>query len=440
MLKPRRVAWLAWSLGAFSVAAILAGIVLQLISPPGRLPEHLRATPAGTFDNLVNFAVPIIGALIASRRSEISLGWLFLVAGLGIGLGTFGSAYAAYGLLVEPGALPAPHFVAWLGNWSWTLAVGAIPLLLLLFPTGRLHSRRWRPVAWIAVACYVAVISVAMLAASVSWSEPFLEDTSLWTSWPWLEPVFFGAFIAVSAMAPVGLASTFLRFRRARGEERQQLKWFAVAAAFFVLNLLVGFFVDNVVSSVAFSLAALGLWVAIGLAILKYRLYDIDLVINKGVVFGALAAFFTAVYVAVVVGIGAVVGSRANTVLTVAAAVLIAVAFQPVRQRARHLANRLVYGKRATPYEVLSEFAERMTAELATEDLPSAWHGSWGKEREPRVLLCGSASGATFTHRPRGRRPRTCSNRSPHAKRISPRCPAPRPSYPFSTKESCWVR
>jgi signal transduction histidine kinase len=384
MLKPRKVAWLAWSLGAIAVAAIVGGVVLQAISPTEKLPEFLRPSPAGIFDSLTNLGLPILGALVASRRSEISLGWLFLLAGLGLGLSTFGSAYAAYALLVDPGSLPFPYFFGWLSNWSWSLAIGALPLLLLLFPTGRLLSRRWRPVAWVALTSYGAMVVLAIVSTSFGWTDPLAQDTTEWSAPPWLEPLFLGSFFAISALAPVALASTLLRFKGARGEERQQLKWFAVAAVIFVANVVVGVFIDNVVTAVTFPLSALALWLAVGVAILRYRLYDIDLVINKGIVFGALAAFFTAVYVAIVVGIGAVVGSRANTVLTVAAAVLIAVAFQPVRQRARHLANRLVYGKRATPYEVLSEFSERMTAELATEDLPS---------RMARIL--GEGTGAT---------------------------------------------
>jgi signal transduction histidine kinase len=378
MLKQRTAAWVAWTLGAIAVAAILAGIVLKLAAPSGSLPASISTSTFDMLDEFSNILVPLIGALVASRRPDINLGWLFLVAGLGLGLSNFGQVYAAYALVVYPGSLPAPYFMGWLSNWSWTLAIGAVPVLFLLFPTGEVHSRRWRPVLWVALAAYAALFAVAMVSATYSWSKPLAVEGG-WAAPDWLEPVLTGVFYAIAGLAPVALASTFLRYRQSGPEERQQLKWVAVGATFFVGLVVASAFTESVVIAILFPLASIALFGSIGVAILMYRLYDIDLVINKGVVFGALAAFFTAVYVAVVVGIGALVGSRANTLLTVIAAVLIAVAFHPVREWARHLANSLVYGKRATPYEVLSEFSDRVTSAFATEDLPSRMAGILGE-------------------------------------------------------------
>ena len=384
-MKQRTTARLAGFLGAVTVAAILAGVILQLIPPQATLPPDLRSNPTDVLDNLTILGLPIIGALVASRRSDVSLGWMFLLAGLGLGLSNFGQAYATYGLVIHPGSLLGARLFGWLQGWSWALGVGAVPFLLLLFPTGQLQSRRWRPMAWLALASWGAMVVVATLAASFLWSNPLVQETKDWpASAKPLAPFLVGSYLAVVGLSLIGFVSAAVRFKNSRGEERQQLKWFVTAAAFFVAILLVQVFVENAVLSALFSVASVGLWTAIAIAILKYRLYDIDIVINKAVVFGALAAFFTAVYVAIVVGIGAVVGSRANTFLTVAAAVLIAVAFQPIRERARHLANRLVYGRRATPYEVLSQFSERMTATYATEDLPV---------RMVRIL--GEGTGAT---------------------------------------------
>ncbi len=371
-MKQRRAARLAWALGAISVAAVLAGVIVQLISPQAKLPPDLRSNPTDVIDNLTILGLPIIGALVASRRSDVSLGWMFLLAGLGLGLSNFGQAYATYGLVIHPGSLLGARLFGWLQGWSWTLGIGAVPFLLLLFPTGQLQSRRWRPVAWLALASWGVMVAVAILVASFLWSNPLVQEIKDWpASAKPLAPFFVGSFLAVVGLSLIGFVSAALRFKNSRGDERQQLKWFVTAAAFFVAIFLVQVFVENAVLSALFSIASVGLWAAIGIAILKYRLYDVDIVINKAVVFGALAAFFTAVYVAIVVGIGALVGSRANTFLTVAAAVLIAVAFQPVRERARHLANRLVYGPRATPYEVLSQFSERVAGGYATEDLPA---------------------------------------------------------------------
>jgi signal transduction histidine kinase len=372
-MSQRTAARLAWTIGAISVIAVLADFVLKIIIPAHQLPAEYRSGAAELLDALSILGLPLIGALVASRRSGVLLGWVFLIAGLGLGLSNFGTSYAAYALIVQGGALPGAHAAGWIANWSWALGIGGLPFLLLLFPTGTLVSRRWRPVGWITLAFAGVMVITAAAMASLSWSTPLadLDTGDLAPAGQRLLPFLIGAVLAVTGLTLVAFVSTALRFKRARGEERQQLKWFVTAAGVLVTLLLIGLFITNIVVEIGTSLASIGLFVAVGIAILKYRLYDIDIVINKAVVFGALAAFFTAVYVAVVVGIGALVGSRANTFLTVAAAVLIAVAFQPVRERAKHLANRLVYGRRASPYEVLSEFSERMTGAYATEDLPS---------------------------------------------------------------------
>ena len=158
-----------------------------------------------------------------------------------------------------------------------------------------------------------------------------------------------------------------VRFRRSTGDERLQLKWFVAAAAVVAVTFSLGFFSDTVAASLAASLSLAFLDVAIALAILKYRLYDIDVIIGKTIVYGVLAAFITGIYVIVVVVIGAFIGVTEG--LSLLATAIVAVAFQPIRQRAQHVANRLVYGKRATPYEVLSEFSEHVGEAYAGEDI-----------------------------------------------------------------------
>ena len=167
-----------------------------------------------------------------------------------------------------------------------------------------------------------------------------------------------------------------MRLRRARGDERQQLRWFAYASALLPVSFAFYFFgadrTTALVGAALLGVAIVGIPVSAAIAIFKYRLYDIDVVIGKTVVVGVLAAFATAVYVAVVVGIGALVGSRGgepSVLLAVVATAVVAVAFQPVRQRAQRLADRVVYGERATPYDVLSDFSERLAGAFATQDL-----------------------------------------------------------------------
>jgi signal transduction histidine kinase len=167
----------------------------------------------------------------------------------------------------------------------------------------------------------------------------------------------------------VSFASLLVRFRASTGDERLQLKWFVAGGAAVAATFIVGTFADSPLVSIAQSLAVIFFFVAVGVAILKYRLYEIDVVISKTVLYGLLAAFFTAVYVAIVVGIGTAIGSTHNPFLTVLAVTLIALAFNPARARAKWLANSIAYGKRATPYEVLSEFAEDMAGTYSLEDV-----------------------------------------------------------------------
>jgi signal transduction histidine kinase len=169
----------------------------------------------------------------------------------------------------------------------------------------------------------------------------------------------------------VGVVAVVVRFARSAGEERLQLKWFAAAALLVVATMIPTFVTNSVLVNVLDNLAFLCLWVAIGVAVLKYRLYEIDIVISKAVLYGSLAVFITAIYAGLVAGVGTLAGGRDRPLLAALAAAVVAVAFQPVRQWSGRLANRVVYGRRATPYQVLSEFAGRIGgAYAAGEVLP----------------------------------------------------------------------
>ena len=176
-------------------------------------------------------------------------------------------------------------------------------------------------------------------------------------------------FILIIAALVVSVAAAVVRFVRSRGEERLQLKWFAVAAVLVVATSIATALTSSAVASVLQSLAFACLFAAIAIAVLKYRLYDIDIVISKAVLYGSLAVFITAVYAGLVVGVGTAAGGRDRPLLAALAAAVVAVAFQPARQWAGRLANRVVYGRRATPYQVLSDFAQRIGGTYAAEDV-----------------------------------------------------------------------
>jgi signal transduction histidine kinase len=258
--------------------------------------------------------------------------------------------------------------------------------LILLFPNGKLPSRRWRPVAWILIAGPAFNIVTTALRPGFLFEQygvrvenPFGVTGFVDPEGSWLAFIIPGLLWVGAAVSSV--VALVQRFRRATGEERQQLKWLAyvagTAAALFVPGMiLTSFGLGRIygVASVALFLLILfiGIPAASAMAILRYRLFDIDVVIKKTVVFGALAVFVSAMYIGIVVGIGsAVTGSETSpvSVLTFVAAAVLALAFQPVRRRANHLANRLVYGGRATPYEVLSRFSDRVAGAYSDEDV-----------------------------------------------------------------------
>ena len=364
-----RLAWAVWAvtaaLGLADLALVLANrstVGADSIGFPGEVA-------------LLGVVTSTVGALIASRVPGNAIGWLFCAIGAGMAASILAQDYAIRGLVSEPGSLPGATTMAWLG--SWLFGAGPIGIfVLLLFPDGHLPSPRWRVVAWLASVSLVAFL----VGAAVATAPPGEEDLGGFHGPQDLDGlagavVFIAGNLAVVATlaSAVGLV---LRLRRASGDERQQLKWFVFAAALLALAIVGVAAIPapwNDEAQAAVLLAFAGVPVAAGVAVLKYRLYDIDVVINKTVVFGALAVFITAVYVIIVVGVGAVVGqtSGSDFGLSLAATALVAAAFQPVRLRAQRLANRLVYGERATPYEVLSDFSRRMAAVPSTGEVLS---------------------------------------------------------------------
>jgi signal transduction histidine kinase len=362
---------LAWSVGIVSIALMVASLVLFLIDrAQGTLPESVGPwTLLGAIDIAVNIPVPILGVLIASRRPENRIGWLYLGASLVLGVVAFGQVYSAHVLLADPGFLPGGRFMAWLSTVLLPIPICLLPFLLLLFPTGHIPSRRWRPVAWLSAAVLLFLTFSGAVFATTVWADPFAgSQEAVADSVPrYALAVFLVAAVAYPVAMLLSFASVVVRFRRSTGDERLQLKWFVAAAAVVAVTFSLGFFSDTVAASLAASLSLAFLDVAIALAILKYRLYDIDVIIGKTIVYGVLAAFITGIYVIVVVVIGAFIGVTEG--LSLLATAIVAVAFQPIRRRAQHVANRFVYGERATPYEVLSRFSENVGETYSGEDI-----------------------------------------------------------------------
>jgi signal transduction histidine kinase len=367
-VRPR--ARLAWAL--LGVYGLLVGAAVVLAALNGYW------EPVAWMSSVVTFG--LVGAVIASRVGG-AIGWICLTVALAVALTSACEEYAVYAVRTNPGGLPGGTFAAWYTTFSWVTFIVPIGVfLVLLFPDGKPPSRRWRLVAWLAaVATACALVGMSLAPGTLDAdSTPVDAENPVGVDAEGLLTVLaWAGILTVFACIIASAVSIVVRYRRSRGDERQQLKWFVSAVlltvALFFLSWPAGVVSESLTN--AFNVLSLFGWVtlplAAGIAIFRYRLYDIDLVISKALVFGVLAAFLTAVYVAIVVGIGTLVGRAggSNVVLSILATAVVAVAFQPVRERTRRLANRLVYGHRATPYDVLAQFSEQAAATVPSEEL-----------------------------------------------------------------------
>ncbi len=326
-----------------------------------------------------------LGALIVRRVGNV-IGWILLSAGFGFVLLASASAYAVVGIATFPGSLPAPEVLGAISQWAFVASLLLLAFMLFLFPTGSLPSPRWRPIAGLEIVASVVTLLLWVVnpvtfgapAPGGSWTFQNPAGIAAWGGV--ISTVLVASVWMVAFTVAAGFASLVVRYRVGGGEVRQQVKWVAFTAAMAILCLigallaLLGCSCDssllaNVLLDTNALLVLFGVPVAIAIAILRYRLYDIDVIIKRAVVYGLLASTLTAIYVAVVAGVGTLVGSRGSPLLTIVAAVAIALVFQPLRRRAQALANRVVYGDRATPYQVLSDFAEKMAGTYALEDV-----------------------------------------------------------------------
>jgi len=319
-----------------------------------------------------------LGWFIAMRRSENPIGWLLLAGGVSFSDGWWANAYV---LFATRYGLAGRDLVLAVTDFLWILPIGLMVIFVgLLFPTGRLLSPRWKWVARAAAAALVMAYVSNTIATSPSdyhvrgAVNPLRPGGALLATFT----VLSSSLVAVPVFAAVAVVALVLRYRRGDVEARHQIRVVMYGMALFAVAMGVGLGVQvwtgqapppwlQVVSLVGIFSVPFGA----GIAVLKYRLYDIDVVISRTLVYGTLAAFITAVYVGIVVGVGSLVGSggKPNLALSILATAVVAIGFQPVRERIQKVANRLVYGKRATPYEVLSQFSNHVAESYASDEV-----------------------------------------------------------------------
>jgi hypothetical protein len=234
-------------------------------------------TPANLSGVVISFSTPVVGYVIASRRPANRIGWLILAGGLALGIADICDEYALRALVAAPGSLPYGRAAEWLSRWVGLIPLSCLAFVLMLFPTGRLPSRRWRPAAWFAGGAFTFTVAAALVGATrVVWSHPFAPYKQAVTP-----GVFAVTLVAFPAAFLISGAAVVVRFIRSTGEERLQLKWFAAAAALVVVTAIPLILTNSPASAIINNLALVCLEVAVAVAVLKYRLYDIDIVISR---------------------------------------------------------------------------------------------------------------------------------------------------------------
>jgi hypothetical protein len=397
-MSTRVLAWLAWLLGGLSVAMFLAMVVLSVSSlyvGPSARDASVWGVLGEMWGGVPLLAFPVVGALIASKRPENPIGWICLIVGLfwmlfGLEEGIGAYASARFGQVRPPLTIEA------LNQGIWALPVGLLGIyMILLFPDGKLPSRRWRPLAWfsgalIALICVTFPLSPGPLGEHPGYSNPLGQE---WLSWF----VDVGTFVVL--LLPLCILASALslifRYRRSGGEAREQIKWLAFAACFLGAIYLGGLLARILFApeslkagvpepswfSLIDSLGALGfasIPTAIGFAVLRYHLYDIDIIINRALVYGSLTVTLVVVYLGGVIslqGLFRAVTGQGSQLAIVATTLAIAAFFNPARRRIQAFIDRRFYRRKYDATKTLQAFSVRLREETDLQTLNNALVG-----------------------------------------------------------------
>jgi hypothetical protein len=402
----RAVRVISWMVFPSAVALMLGRIYLSILNRAVDVPGAAGVVVTALLE-LVALGFVALGLLVAHRRPGNPVGWI--IAGVGVtALATdFVESYAIYALITDPGSLPGGEVMAWLSNWIFVPVLFAAPaMLFLLFPNGRLVSRRWKPVFWI-----VILTTLAAMASSVF--QPVLSDAPFEGV---VNPLGFGpprallgtlSYIGWPGMAASFLVAAFamiLRLRRSRGVERLQLKWLAAAAAVLPLASVAGVVsyylgYESISGFLAIS-SVLPIFFAAGYAVLRYRLYDIDIIINRTLVYGSLTATLVAAYfggIVVLQRVFVALTGEKSTLAVVASTLAIAALFNPLRRRFQAFIDRLFYRGKYDAAKTLEAFSVKLRDEtdldalgsglvsVARETMQPAHISLWLRPREDQV-------------------------------------------------------
>ena len=375
-MSKRTAFWLAWSTWVLYVIIAIVTLLFQMKNAPSELLSDI-------FGALVLLAFATVGSLIASRRPENPIGWIFCISTLLWALGDVLLEYTTYAFITVPGSLPAGALLGSFGGWvrgmGWFLM---LTFLLLLFPDGHLPSPRWRSLAWL-IAGLLAAYSIALLLSPYPYSniDPRLaavrNPLGILVANDLFDQLANFSLLLLFPTILACIVAVVLRFRRARGVERQQLKWFAYGTTLSILMLIVIIIlifsnVNGGASGTLFYLAVICIPISAGIAMLRYRLYDIDVLINRTLVYGLLTATLLGTYLLLVFGGQYLLASffgPSNAVVLVVSTLLVAALFQPLRQRVQRLVDRRFYRSKYDATRVVARFSETLRQEMNLDQL-----------------------------------------------------------------------
>lgn len=369
---------LSWSIAVIAVVVVLSGLAISIlaliVSGQGVTFSHQFFTP------LLTLTYGVVGALVASRHPHNLIGWIFCAIGFLSALNMLSAGYALYGELVNS-ALPGAALARWLSIWIWIPnALLPITFTLLLFPDGKVLSAHWRPVAW------AAGLGTVAYTFSMAFYPGSLEGLAIPASNPYGIAGSEGIMNALMTIAApfllVGIfgsiASIVVRFRHAAGIERAQLKGLAVAGVMVIGGNILGGVpwliwpnnpMTQELSIIASDISLVSIVIATGVAILRYRLWDIHILVNRALVYGSLTAFVVTLYVLIVGVLGNLLQAGGSLPVSLVGTGIIAISFQPLRDRLQRSVNRLMYGERDDPYAVLGRLSERLEVVAASQSV-----------------------------------------------------------------------
>ena len=389
-MSTRTSAWLAWSLGGLSLVMFVASFVLYFLLLTAQVPGSRGAdlSVGALLGGGLFLVFPLVGALIASRRPENAIGWICLAVGFLWMLIGMTDVYGVYGV-AQPGSVPFPVVVAGINNWLWVPAVGLLgTYLLLLFPDGRLPSRRWRPLAWLSGAVLVLASVGVMLSPGPLENLGGVRNPFGLEGQHWLRSAGYVVLPLLPLCMLASALSLVLRFRRSGGEERVQIKWIAFCASVVVIVYLIAMVASLLFPAETWFAGSSPAWlsllqsaallsltvipIAVGFAVLRYRLYEIDLLINRALVYGSLTVLLAATYVGGVVGLQyafRTLTGQGSTLAVVASTLVIAALFNPLRRRVQGFVDRRFYRSKYDARKTLEAFSIKLRDETDLEAL-----------------------------------------------------------------------